>query len=421
MRKLNYLDLFAGAGGLSEGFMRAGVVPIAHVEMDLAACFTLKTRLAFKWLEKHNQKEIYYSYLNGDITRDELYSRIPRRLLDSVLNYEISEDTIQEIFSSIDSLLEGEGIDLIVGGPPCQAYSIIGRARDKKNMEGDKRNYLYRLYALFLEKYKPKYFVFENVLGILSAKDVDGKFHFEKMRDLFRKKGYSTEYQIVNSADFGVLQNRKRVILIGKYGEQENFYPKLQPIENTYKVAEIFKDLPRIQAGEGTFSLVKTTDYEGEYLFLSKIKEKNGEPTTFHIARPQTIRDKEIYGIAVRMWNEEHKRLSYVDLPSQLQTQKNRKSFLDRFKVVAGDLDKSQTIVAHISKDGHYFIHPDIAQNRSLTPREAARLQTFPDNYYFESVSGKPSRTAAYRQIGNAVPVCLAETIALALLEVWDE
>ena len=98
---------------------------------------------------------------------------------------------------------------------------------------------------------------------------------------------------------------------------------------------------------------------------------------------------------------------------------KNLDSFLDRFKVVASDLPYSQTVVAHIAKDGHYFIHPDIKQNRSLTPREVARLQTFPDNYYFESASGRPSRTTAFKQIGNAVPVLLAEKIATALLEVW--
>ena len=106
-------------------------------------------------------------------------------------------------------------------------------------------------------------------------------------------------------------------------------------------------------------------------------------------------------------------------MPKKLQSQNNLDSFLDRFKVVASDLPYSQTVVAHIAKDGHYFIHPDIKQNRSLTPREVARLQTFPDNYYFESVSGRPSRTTAFRQIGNAVPVLLAEKIATALLEVW--
>lgn len=107
---------------------------------------------------------------------------------------------------------------------------------------------------------------------------------------------------------------------------------------------------------------------------------------------------------------------SYVDLPENLRTHQNTASFLDRFKVVAGNLPYAQTIVAHIARDGHYFIHPDIEQNRSITPREAARIQTFPDNYCFESKKGTPSRTLAFKQIGNAVPVCLAYHIALSLL-----
>ena len=117
----------------------------------------------------------------------------------------------------------------------------------------------------------------------------------------------------------------------------------------------------------------------------------------------------------VEAWNENHSRTIYTDLPEQLRTHNNTTCFLDRFKVVAKDLPSSQTIVAHISRDGHYFIHPDIVQNRSLTPREAARLQTFPDNYYFESTKSSPGRTPAFRQIGNAVPVRLAYCVATEL------
>ena len=104
----------------------------------------------------------------------------------SVLNYEISEESLPGIFKDIDALLDGEKLDLIVGGPPCQAYSIAGRSRSENKMIGDKRNYLYRLYAEFLKKYQPKYFVFENVLGLLSAKDEDGSLHFDNMRTLFK-------------------------------------------------------------------------------------------------------------------------------------------------------------------------------------------------------------------------------------------
>ena len=415
----NYLDIFAGAGGLSEGFLRAGYEPVAHIEMDKAACYTLKTRLAYRWLSNHQQTATYTRYLNQEISRKEFYDAVPNELLKSVLNYEISENNLKEIFQKIDQILNGKPLDLIVGGPPCQAYSLIGRARDVNGMVGDKRNYLYILYAEFLRKYHPKYFVFENVTGLLSAKDTDGKLYFDKMRQLFGEYGYSIEYKIINAKDYGVLQNRSRIILIGKHGQYKGFFPHIPETATTYTVKEIFKDLPKIKAGEGTYGLIATLPYNGNYLFDAKIKEHNLEPVTLHCARPHTNQDLEIYRKVVQLWNQEKKRLSYTDLPPRLQSQNNLDSFLDRFKVVASDLLYSQTVVAHIAKDGHYFIHPDIKQNRSLTPREAARLQTFPDNYYFESVSGRPSRTTAFKQIGNAVPVLLAEKIATALLEAW--
>lgn len=415
----NYLDIFAGAGGLSEGFLRAGYTPVAHIEMDKAACYTLKTRLAYRWLSDHNQTITYTHYLNREISREEFYAKVPEELLKSVLNFEISENNLEVIFQNVDNLLRGKSLDLIVGGPPCQAYSLIGRARDSNGMVGDKRNYLYILYAEFLRKYHPKYFVFENVTGLLSARDTDGMLYFDKMRKLFKDCGYSIEYKRLNAKDYGVLQNRSRIILIGKRGQHRNFFPQIPETTSTYSVEEVFTDLPKIKAGEGKYGLTATMHYEGHYLFDAKIKEYDLEPVTLHCARPHTEQDLEIYRKVVQLWNKEKKRLSYIDLPQRLQSQANLDSFLDRFKVVASNLPYSQTIVAHIAKDGHYFIHPDVMQNRSLTPREAARLQTFPDNYYFESASGRPSRTSAFKQIGNAVPVLLAEKIASALQEVW--
>ena len=411
-----YLDLFAGAGGLSEGFTRAGYEPVAHVEMDVAACYTLRTRAAYHWLKKENKLDIYNRYLNGLISRDEFYKEIPQRILDTVLNYEISRDTLPQIFEDVDKLLDGEKLDLIIGGPPCQAYSLAGRSRSETKMVGDKRNYLYKYYAEFLQKYQPKYFVFENVLGLLSAKDEDGTLHFDNMQTLFEEYGYSTEFQPLNASDYGVLQNRKRIILIGKLGRGEkDFYPEIVKATSVHKVGELFCDLPSIQAGGGAVTPVATNTYTGEYLTEAGIKEYDTEPVTFHQARPHTEQDLEIYRIVVDTWNKTSTRIAYTDLPAHLRTHNNTKCFLDRFKVVAGNLTCAQTVVAHICRDGHYYIHPDIKQNRSLTPREAARIQTFPDNYYFESASGKPSRTLAYKQIGNAVPVLLAYRIAEAL------
>ena len=416
-----YLDLFAGAGGLSEGFIRAGYEPVAHVEMDVAACYSLKTRVAYHWLKRNEKLNIYNRYLKGEITRNEFYEKIPKSVLDSVLNYEISEETLPVIFAKIDAMLGEKKLDLIVGGPPCQAYSLAGRSRSENKMVGDKRNYLYKLYAEFLKHYQPEYFVFENVVGLLSAKDEDGSLHLENMRKLFKAYGYSTEFRTLNASDYGVLQNRKRIILIGKRGEHDGFYPEVPVIANTYKAGELFCDLPSIKAGGGVVTPVATNPYSGKYLYVSGIKEYDQEPVTFHQARPHTEQDLEIYRIVVETWNKKNERIAYTDLPERLRTHKNTNCFLDRFKVVAGNIPYTQTVVAHICRDGHYYIHPDIKQNRSLTPREAARIQTFPDNYYFESVTGKPSRTLAYKQIGNAVPVCLAHSVAKALLDRFIE
>ena len=146
-------------------------------------------------------------------------------------------------------------------------------------------------------------------------------------------------------------------------------------------------------------------------MFDSGIKEYDLEPVTFHQARPNTEQDLEIYRKAVRAWNRSKSRLSYTDLPKRLRTHNNTKCFLDRFKVVASDMPACHTMMAHISKDGHYFIHPDIAQARSLSVREAARVQSFPDSYYFEG-----GRTAAFTQIGNAVPPLMAEAIARSII-----
>lgn len=337
------------------------------------------------------------------------------------MNYEISTETLPAIFEEVDALVGEEPLDLIIGGPPCQAYSLAGRSRSETRMVGDQRNYLYRHYAEFLRRYQPAYFVFENVLGLLSAKDEDQTLHFDNMRALFRECGYSTEFRPLNASDYGVLQNRKRIILIGIRGNYEGFYPDIPAIPNQYLVSEVFGDLPAIPAGGGTTEPVPTAHYDGQYLYESGIKEYDTEPVTFHQARPHTDQDLEIYRIVVDTWNKNGTRVSYIDLPANLRTHQNTTSFLDRFKVVAGNLPHAQTIVAHIARDGHYFIHPDIEQNRSITPREAARIQTFPDNYYFESKKGVPSRTLAFKQIGNAVPVCLAYHVATALLDRFDE
>ena len=417
-RKLNFLDLFAGAGGLSEGFIRAGFEPVAHVESDQAACFTLRTRMAYHWLQAHGRTELYAEYLNGDISRQEFYENVPEQVVCSVINAEIGAETLPDIFRQVDSLVKQRTLDLIVGGPPCQAYSIVGRSRDRNRMKGDKRNFLYRYYAEFLKRYKPAYFVFENVTGLFSACDEDGKLYFNAMRDLFFECGYETEYRTLSAEDYGVLQSRKRIILVGRRGQTTGFYPEPDKWNPGVKVREVLCDLPAIGAGEGLIGPCRVKAYRGTWQIEAGIRNEE-LPVTWHQARSNNEQDLEIYQIAVDLWNREKTILDYNALPERLKTHNYRDSFLDRFKVVASDLPFSHTVVAHIAKDGHYYIHPDMKQNRSITPREAARLQTFSDDYYFESGTGVPARTPAYRQIGNAVPVLLAQKIAEKLKEVW--
>jgi len=406
----NFIDLFAGAGGLSEGFIQAGFKPIAHVEIEKSTCNTLKTRAVYHHLKSSGKFDIYISYLKGETTREKLFSQVPNKILDSVINLPIGEENNELIHKKIEKCLGKQKVDLIIGGPPCQAYSLAGRSRSKTKMEGDPRNYLYIQYAEYLEKYKPKMFVFENVLGLKSAK---GGYYLEEMGNLFYEKGYKIKLFTLEAKNFSVLQNRKRIVILGWQKNRNPDIPNLEDIrtEGKYIVDDLLKDLPILNAGEGTDRYLKYRTKTTEYLESQALR--NGiDILTQHVARPHREQDKEIYKIAVQKWDIKQERLNYNDLPELLKTHKNCTSFFDRFKVVAADLPYSQTVVAHIAKDGHYYIHPDIMQNRSISVREAARLQSFPDDYYFEGEREGANRTAAFKQIGNAVPPLMAKAIA---------
>ncbi|NBW27312.1 MAG: DNA cytosine methyltransferase [Flavobacteriaceae bacterium] len=405
---MNYIDLFAGAGGLSEGFIRAGFNPIAHVEMNKDACDTLKTRTAFHYLKEENRIEEYYDYLKQKISRDNLWSKIPEDLINSVINSEISQETLPTIFKKIDKQLGKQKVDLVIGGPPCQAYSVAGRARDPKGMSEDPRNHLYKYYVEFLKRYKPKMFVFENVPGILSANNGG---YLELIFEAVREAGYELDKKVLNAKNFGVLQDRKRVIIIGWKKNLKFKYPHFEENQPQYEILkDLFSDLPKIKNGQGEWGIVKYTKETNEY--LDKYSIRNGVTfTSQHIARPNNQNDLEIYKIAVNKWVNEKKRLNYDELPERLIRHSNTKTFKNRFQVV-NHIGVSHTVVAHICADGHYYIHPDIKQNRSITVREAARIQSFPDDYFFEK-----SRTTAFKQIGNAVPVLMAEGIANKIKE----
>ncbi len=410
------LDMFAGAGGLSEGFFRQDFNIISHIEMDAYAAQTLHTRTLYHALVKRNRTDIYYEYYNGTLTRDEFLDEC--RTLDiidtGILNTEISSATesmlIDEVRTRLNAL-DLDTVDVIVGGPPCQAYSLIGRGRDPGKMRDDPRNHLYLHYLKFIQEFEPELFVFENVPGLISARNGEIYTHFIKQID---DLGYISEKEMLNAQNFGVLQDRKRIILIGWKKENDLEYPAFPDKRPGEKIWSLLKDLPVLKPGEGTDGpQTYRVGRPSDYLRKSGIRT-GGRTVRQHIARPHNERDREIYQIAIRKWNNNRERLRYNELPEFLKTHQNQSSFLDRFKVVDGG-GISHAVVAHIAKDGHYYIHPDIQQARSLTVREAARIQSFPDSYLFEG-----SRSAQYIQIGNAVPPLMSQGIAAEIISMLD-
>ncbi len=411
-REITVVDLFAGAGGLSEGFHKQNYNMLAYIEKDRHSCDTLLTRHIYWQLIRQNKRSCYLDYLKGKIQREEFYSQLEGP--NPVINVEIAKNNLPLIVERISGnmrQLNTSQIDLFIGGPPCQAYSLIGRARDPYRMENDHRNILYKYYVDLLKEFQPEAFIFENVPGILNASK--GQL-FKDVFTLFEKIGYKLENRILDSSDFQVLQKRRRVILIGWKKEYSFKYPEFKSINHNYIVEDLFKDLPPLQAGGRIERGEYATSEYSEYLKKMGIR-KHDDILTQHITRPHTEIDKEIYRIVIKKWNDEGRRLRYDDLPEHLKTHKSRKSFPDRFKVVAADFPYSHTVVAHISQDGHYYIHPDANQVRSISVREAARIQSFPDDYFFEG-----PRTSILAQIGNAVPPLMAERIAVKLKEYFS-
>ena len=243
------IDLFAGAGGLSEGFTQAGFDVIGHVEMDRHAANTLRTRMIYYELKKNGNLDAYKDYVSGNISRDELVKKYDlQHCIDSVICEKIG-DNYESIINDLKYITKGQSVDIIIGGPPCQAYSNIGRARDSHGMRNDDRNFLYKYYVEFLKAFKPKLFVFENVPGLISA---GGGKYLKDMRELMKKIGYETDFRILNAANYGVPQNRKRVILIGWLNDVAvDSYPEPIEVSRDYVVGDIFADLPELQMGGG--------------------------------------------------------------------------------------------------------------------------------------------------------------------------
>ena len=267
-----------------------------------------------------------------------------------------------------------------------------------------------KFYIYFLNRYQPKFFIFENVKGLLSFRDVDDEFLLPRMKKEFEDAGYSLGYEVLNTKNYGVPQSRERLIIFGVMNEKkeliQEFFKNLKKYEeNEVDVKTAFQGLPSLKAGEVNNSYTNLSNDYVEQNFL----QDSQTPLTQNIARPNNSNDLAIYKIVAEA-KKNGKNIKYSELDSKLKNHKHTDKFLDRFKALSWN-SPSHTVVAHISKDGHHYIHPDTKQNRSITVREAARLQGFPDNYYFLD-----SRTSAFTQIGNAVPPIFSKKMADAIL-----
>lgn len=399
-KKYTFIDLFAGCGGLSEGFYRMGFKALAHVEIDHWCCRTLRTRM------KH------YGYKNIDR---------------AVIEHDITSD---DIIDKIENATNGKIPDIIIGGPPCQAYSTAGRVRDGRGMAKDSRNFLFESYVKILDHFRPKYFVFENVTGILSAK-VNGTLIFPKIL-----KALGKEYKLVtdpntllhNTANYGVPQIRKRIIIMGVRKDidqkdaidlyngvkKTNYDPEMKRSEQGglkrfIDVKAAIGDLPSVEPGQdvSTDKFVYPCDND----FLKKVGKQGCYPLMDQIARNHNSVDRERFKVMIENhWSFGEMRRARPDLEHE-----HARLFDNSYVVQWWDLP-SKTILAHIHKDGFQFIHPDINQLRTFTVREAARIQSFPDDFVFEG-----SRGEKYKQIGNAVPVLFAEALAKSIKKNLDD
>jgi DNA (cytosine-5)-methyltransferase 1 len=498
------IDLFAGPGGLGEGF--SAVVdgtgkPIFNIQLsiekDPIAHQTLTLRAIFRHLSKTLVPEIYYSYISGAVDRDTFFSDpvIKNTLIEVQKEahcLELGDQTKDHVDKLIQEALGNKSEWVLIGGPPCQAYSIAGRSRRinvDPDFHKDPKHLLYREYLRIIEKFRPSVFVMENVKGILSSTH-DGGLIFNKIIQDLSNPAEDISYEIrsfvtpltdkglkprdftIRTEEYGVPQMRHRVILLGiridKANTKHNLIvsrtPKttlgnilegLLPIrsrlskeldshstwlsaiketkhclndlpqdmqtrvlevmaENEIKAAENIDAGKPFAAQKVKFSGLLTAD------LVSWLKDDRLKGVCQHESRSHMRTDLHRYFFAACMTKingsspklntypkkllPAHKNADHVDTP-----------FGDRFRVQLKD-SPSSTVVSHISKDGHYYIHPDPSQCRSLTVREAARLQTFPDNYYFEG-----GRTQQYHQVGNAVPPFLAKQLAESVATFMQE
>lgn len=396
------LDLFAGCGGLTDGFMQTKCFDdIAAVEWKEPQVKTLRNRLKEKWGEKDADERV----MHFDIQKE-------TELFNGWL-----DDGVYGTNKGLDYYVnEAHGIDIIIGGPPCQAYSVAGRVRDEKGMADDYRNYLFEHYLSIVDRYQPDLFIFENVPGILSAAP-----HGKKVADIipreFSKKGYeitsNLKGAIVNAADYNVPQNRKRVILIGVRRQSflgvniqkmlEDFYTCILPLHKGKKILTV-KD-----AIGGLPSLMPYWDEEHHLKRLSH--HSPNCDVTWHIPRYSNLRDMDTFKLLAEDLESGKNEYDSKKIAELYEQKVGSKSPIHRYHVLNPN-EPSTTIIAHLHKDGNRFIHYDSKQARTITPREAALLQSFDVDFEFLG-----SRGNVYEMIGNAVPPQLAKALAESVVE----
>ncbi|MBF1153227.1 MAG: DNA cytosine methyltransferase [[Eubacterium] sulci] len=406
MGKYKFIDLFAGCGGLEDGFLQTGDYEcISSVEWLKPQVDTLRERLKSKYNIKHANESV----LHFDIQREE------------ELFNGWSEDKKFGTSLGLDYYVrQAKGIDLIIGGPPCQAYSIAGRVRDENGMRNDYRNYLFEHYLSVVKRYSPKVFIFENVPGILSAMPGDKKI-IELIEGEFKKQGYIisdkiNEYGIIDASKYGVPQRRKRVILLGVRKDLDNLDSIYSKIDEFYN-----KILPKYQSSEMSVfqaigDLPKIIPIWDEKKRANKKAYSYSNDINWHVPRYHNLRDMDIYRMLAKDIESGENKYTSAHAITQIYEQKvGSKSPIHRYHVLRKN-EPSTTIIAHLYKDGNRFIHYDSSQARSITPREAARLQSFDDDFKFIGTQGN-----VYQMIGNAVPPKLAYAIGKAVKEFLDK
>jgi DNA (cytosine-5)-methyltransferase 1 len=405
-KTFTFIDLFAGCGGLSEGFLATGLYnALAHVEWEMPMVNTLRNRLIEKW--NHSEVDANKRVVHFDIQKTkELFNGNWSK--ETLTTYE-KTNHVDIVKAGLNGLIGDQKVDLIIGGPPCQAYSIAGRAQDKNSMKDDYRNYLFESFVEVVKEYKPSVFVFENVPGLLSATPGDIPVT-ERIFEAFSNIGYEIRTpdklkdSVYTASELGVPQKRNRVIIIGvkkSLGiELEGFYNELDSLKSNVKVKTVFEAIGTLPKFKPLENIEKV---EGKNISHKLIGSKR---IKYHEPRYHNLRDIKIF----KEWISQNMNVSSsLEKIAFYNNLMGKNSNHAKYRNLEWD-KPSPTIVAHLYKDGLMFIHPDIEQARSITVKEASLLQSFPEDFNFIGTQAN-----AFKMIGNAVPPKMAQKFAISI------